>query len=80
MIRDILMARLDARKSHAEPYGKRAPNMAYQQPQQPGRIICESLSSLKEEIEKMQPPNKAELTEAVHKLWLFRGCDRMSSK
>jgi hypothetical protein len=77
MMRDILISRLNARKSEANPLYERTERM----PRQPGRIICESLMSLKEEIDEtshLTPEQKADLQSAIKKLWLARGCDKMS--
>lgn len=75
MMRNILISRLNDRNNQAEPSAQRTQRMA----RQPGREICNSLTSLQEEIEKLNPHNKAELIEAVQKLWQFRGCDKIRS-
>jgi hypothetical protein len=76
---DILISRLNARKSEANTLSQGAERM----PRQPGRIICESLQSLKIEISEMgdlTDKQKKELNAAIKKLWLARGCDKMSLK
>ena len=78
MLHDILTARLNARMSQAETSTERAQSMAYTQ--QPGRVICDSLISLQELVEETQPQNKEELSEAIRKLWKFRGCHKMRSE
>lgn len=77
MMRDILISRLNARRDEANTSSQRTERM----PRQPGRIICESLESLQQEINEMRdltPVQKADLLEAAKKLWLVRGCDKMS--
>lgn len=78
MMRDILAAQLRARNKQAETSAQGAQHMSYQQPREPGRDICKALKALEGEIEKLQPHNQPELSEAIYKLWLFKGCDRMS--
>lgn len=76
-MRDILISRLNPRSNGADVPTARTKRM----PRQPGRIICDSLKSLKEDINEMNhltPSQKADLNEALKKLWLARGCDRMS--
>lgn len=76
-MRDILISRLNVRKSDANTLHQGTERMT----RQPGRIICESLETLQSDINAMSnltQMQKEELLQAAKKLWLARGCDKMS--
>ena len=69
----ILSNVLNSGKGECQTSEQRLRRMA----RQPGRGVCSSLVSIKKDIEKLSPKNKKELIEAVKKLEVFSGCNKM---
>lgn len=76
-MRDILNDYLNVRNGERSVLSQRTDCM----PRQGGRVICESLMSLKLEIKEsnsLSPDQKEELQAAIEKLWLAKECNKMS--